>query len=193
MALAFAMLGICSTGAAAQAVFEDYQWYVVESAGEYDVVIADDVDDGCWTDPSRSSTKAALQLIRSGYEANELSPEEASGITPMLLLSAVGYETGDFSCVVSAQVTVRVFDWGQVGEDPHAVTTFFNRDLWDTTFLLSGPKANMSERVSNAHEQLVEEYLVKLATKRIEFEKSTLESLKDDPEGHSHWTEKFAE
>jgi len=144
-------------------IFIDPSWAFVERTGVFNVVVSDQVTDGCWATTDRSKTKASLQLVRSDYEVKQ-DESDQSLFAPTVTLTAVGYGVSDYSCAVSVLAEVTTIGSRSLTAENQTMGALYRYTLWSSSSLLTGSKSDMSDRIASEHEQLVERFLVALAT-----------------------------
>ena len=70
-----------------------------------ELVVSDQVDNGCWTNSSGTTSRLRAELERSGIPVATEPLALHSAFTPMLYLAVVGYRTNGL-CVASAEIQV---------------------------------------------------------------------------------------
>jgi len=128
------------------------QWNVIR------LILADQVDDGCWTTTRQTKTAAEIELIRSNIDVIENSGD--GFLAPKLFVGAIGFETREGSCAVYVETQAFVWDVEKKEVENQTMSGIWERSLWSTGSLLSGPKDGMSERVQSAITSQVQEFLV---------------------------------
>lgn len=148
----------------------------LSSSRQAAVVVSDQVTDGCWLSPQATVDAVKLELIR-----NDFKIVNQSSFSYDVHLIALGYQLSDSSCAVAAEIEVTGIQFEDYRDQDFHLGTIFYPVIYSSNILLTGNKTDMTNRVTNAFEDLTRGFLVKLAE-----EKSYLESTLGD---HSDMTE----
>ena len=154
-------------GQFAPVVFEHLSWFRFGSSSPVDVVVNDNVTNGCWTTAKVSETGVKLELKRSSF----LLADTSEGLPIQLMLSASGYELDNNSCVVSIDLSVSGLIVETIGPDDLAIHAGMYSEIWSNGALMSGPKSDMSQRVKNKFIEIAQQLILDIDKRKAEFEK----------------------
>ena len=121
------------------------------------VMVNDEISDGCWRSPNSSETAAKLELKRS----SRLYSDDEDVLwrihrSPILILTGFGYKTESGVCIahVSAEILMKM----SVSLGTFSDVTLVSKSIGEQ--LLSGPADSMSQRINQAHQDMVKKFLV---------------------------------
>lgn len=147
---------------------EDTRLLFASNMQDIAVNIIDQVQDGCWTNPSSSTTSIELELTRSGYSIAEKDSPTLAFI-PAVNIGAIGYALSNKnSCAVYANMSVTNLDFDEyptVTSLPN-MDSVFRRKLFSSGSLLTGSKSNMSQRITDIHTDMIKEFLVTISKQK---------------------------
>lgn len=163
---------------------EDPRWLLLNNSAKksVEVIIDDQVSNGCWTNSDAVATAVKLEFQRSGFD---VTPTNEDLFRHQALLKAIGYSTNSSLCVISYSFHFRVIDVQErsFGGDNHTVTSLVYSDLYSNNGILSGGDTN--SRLKTTFVEATQSFLVDIS----EYQKSLLEQIrKNTPqEGKSFW------
>jgi len=160
-------------------IYQNPAWHYVEKIKKFSVQLNDQVEDGCWINASRSKDLVELELLRSGSTISD-APERSTRI----YISATGYASSEQSCAVNVNLEVYYTDTRSIYSTDGEFLSIYNGKLWDRFRIMTGPKSSMSERVHDAHQAMIQSFLVELSKNAGAVRSEILENAPAEKEEH---------
>ncbi len=135
------------------------QWLMIDRNREVFVSKSDQVTGGCWRNTQRSIDEVSLELIRSNFEI-----VETDDFGTIAEVTAIGYAINEYNCAVIVQINVWTPVLQDVTVDGKEFTSIYRHKIWSTSSILTGPKKDMSHRVAQTHRNMVQSFLIDLAS-----------------------------
>jgi hypothetical protein len=127
----------------------------------------DGVRDGCWLNPERTVSLAKREFLDAGY--TNITEEYGFGVA--VRLEAIGYETSPSQCAVHVSFNVGITDGDRREYNDTIWLSFSEKTSFQLGSLLTGPKRDMSMRITEKFAGNIDEFIV-----HIQQEKNRLEA-----------------
>ena len=162
-------------------IFSNPAWHFVDGFEGVDVRIYDQIDDGCWARPKVSETQVSLELIRHGYKVFENDSVE-SVFAPDVSIGGLGYADAAGLCIVTLEINVYAVTTRRITPDDsdNYVSAVYSSLLWSTTYVLSGNKASMNQRIADAHAEMIREFLLALEKNSNQVREEILDTVPEN-------------
>lgn len=151
-------------------VWANARWLLFNKENEVEVIISDQVEDGCWTNSKSVKTVVELELKRSGYKL----ADENTMFSKRFYLTSLGYEASG-TCIV----TYRIELWWMINDEyffnGHKTNSYINTQAWASYGVLSGPKNGINTRIKESYVEIIQSFLIKIDQIRND----TLEVIKE--------------
>lgn len=138
----------------------DTRWLSVED-GKFEVVLSDQVTDGCWTSSKSAKTAVELEITRSGYEL--VGDDEYANNS--ILLTSVGFLKAGV-CVATYEFEIYAGDSIRFYKDEHEVLSLYKSRLWGASGVLTGGKDKMNVGLKEAYVDMAQEFLVNIGRQK---------------------------
>ncbi|WP_417826002.1 hypothetical protein [Thalassospira povalilytica] len=152
-------------------VLEHLTWFRFGTSNPVDVVIDDNVTDGCWTTTSATETSIKLELKRSEF----LLSDTSEGFPIQLKVSATGYQLNEYTCVASIRLSVIPLIIETIQPKDFAIHAGMYSEIWAMSTLMSGPKSDMSKRIKDAFVEMTQRLILDIDEHTSSFEKQLSE------------------
>lgn len=152
----------------------DLGWLKLINASGLNVVVSDEVSDGCWTNISSVRNAVELQLIRSGYET--YTDDDQSAFAPTIRVQALGFEIPSINaCAVTAEISVMVAEIGDIESEEGFLRSIYTYQLASYKGIFTANKSNSNESVRSQFEDLTQTMLVDAQKKKQDIRKALME------------------
>ncbi|WP_424832930.1 hypothetical protein [Ruegeria sp.] len=128
-----------------------------------EVVVRDQVTDGCWTKSNAAKTAVEKNLIIAGYE-NIVPADDNAFFT--IEVSALGYDTGGNNCAVYVSLRAISGEADRYYMNDHEVMAINLREQFSSSTLLTGPKSDMTSRINDTLYEKSDELIVAINAAR---------------------------
>lgn len=152
--LCFATISTILSAEQPSVVVEGGADVLIFNIDEVGLQVNDDVVDGCLPRPSSVGAATEVALRRNNISA---SVETESSLRPTVYVSALGYSTSEYTCVIAFLMSLEI--WSPVSvpysanlsEDMKTTIVPIKWQMYST--VLTGPKSDMQERIEREAEK----------------------------------------
>lgn len=122
----------------------------------FNIIIDDQVNDGCWATPQAARTAIELELKRSDIQVKP----GLYGMGIDIVVSALGMQVGEGYCAVSYSLEVSRMVLDPHGAGGHQLMGFTSAPIWSKEGILGGPKADISVRLKNQYIEATQSFIL---------------------------------
>lgn len=166
----------------------DPSWLVLKNAKMMSVRLDDQVEDGCWTDLRGARNAIELQLIRSGYEAQD--GEDASAFIPEVIVSALGYEIPSVrGCAIAMELEATVPEFGDYAIGESVLSGLYTKSVISYKSIITVEKSKSNAMIKGQFESMVQRFLVDIERAKQRMRGALQEQ--DQSKANEYWIEQL--